>query len=1421
MTRVGTGYVEIEPNFDAFDAKVRARLAALDGEFKRVGQSAGQGFTAGFSAGRSSRDLDVVSGKLGKVERDAKRAAKGFEGLVAAAGGGGGFRGAARGLDAFGGAAAGATATIGGFRIAVAGLIPVMVGFGGASIAAASSLGPLIGLAAAGGNAFAAAAQGMGVFQLATLGVADALKEQVGNAGKAAGAAISNASSQRLAARAVQSAQDGVRSAVQALSDAEKEQAKAVNALEPAYSAARMKLTDLRAALQDAGLSLEGARLAATDAQRALADLLRGPDPRVLADAHRQVRDALRSEDDAAQGLADAYKALNDLMQPPDVLSVADAQDAVADAVRNEERARLSLNDQIQKTGEILSNQPKPTSDIDKAKARLDLADAENAIGDATRASEHARQSLAKLESGPDQSAVDAARRRVADAEFAVQKATEGTAAAKTDLAKLETPASSQELAKARLDVSQAESAVWNAERETGRVQRELTDAEARGIRNSKDVVAAREAIAKANRDVADAARNVRQAEQSLSDAQLSAKESMDKAGVSAASLNEKFNKLPPAAQAFVRALQAMKPRLDELRQTAAGGFFPGATEGLQAAAKNFDSVNRVVERTAVVLGDAARKSGELVGSPAFGRDLETIGGRNAKVLDTLGEALRHVVSALRYVALAAGPLTQHLADLVLGWSKTAASSAKAGEETGRLAGFFQKTEDITRRLLSVLGHLGSGLLGVGKAGKETGDSIWASVDRAAKRFDEWANSAKGQKALREFFKESKDLAAALIPVLVGVGKGIAFVSLKSGALSAILRLLGPYADEATVAFIAYKVATLALAAASNLATLATKAWAAGQWLLNAALTANPIGVVVVAIAALAAGIIYAYTHSETFRGIVDALGNAFKDVFGWLRDNWPLVLGILTGPIGLAVVEIVKHWDDIKSTFTNGLRAVIDAITGAASWFVDAGKNMVRWIVDGIKSLNGALVDAAGWVKNRIVDAIEATADAFKAAGSWVLNRIIDGFRVVTDLLGSVGGWLKNRVEEAIHAEIDGIKAVGGWVLNRLVDGFTTVTDALSSVGGWIKNRLGDIFGGVKDDLVGIGKSVLGWIVDGMKAGLNDLIDFVNEVLDVIGKIPGVPDIHPIKHVKLAEGGVNAMARGGAFARTGGVVNRPIVMMGEEAPRFAEFVIPTNPAYRDRAQGLLAQAANAIGMAGGGVFGAVKDLIGKGASSLLGALPDTGRIPDWLKGTGKWILEHIADWVAGAFKSTVSAITGGGGGGGGTSGANQALGKRMMLAAGFASSEWPSLKALWQGESGWNENAVNPSSGAGGIPQALPASKMGAGWQGNAAQQIAWGLGYIKGTYGTPSNALAKWQARSPHWYAMGGLVPAYAGSFAGGGVVPGPVGAPRLIEAHGGEIVSDPRSGPLVHVDQLIVADRSDVNTVAARLAWLMEQA
>jgi hypothetical protein len=96
-----------------------------------------------------------------------------------------------------------------------------------------------------------------------------------------------------------------------------------------------------------------------------------------------------------------------------------------------------------------------------------------------------------------------------------------------------------------------------------------------------------------------------------------------------------------------------------------------------------------------------------------------------------------------------------------------------------------------------------------------------------------------------------------------------------------------------------------------------------------------------------------------------------------------------------------------------------------------------------------------------------------------------------------------------------------------------------------------------------------------------------------------------------------------------------------------------------------------------------------------------------------------------------------------------QAIGYRMVAERGWGVQEFDCLVLLWNRESHWNVFALNPSSGAYGIPQSLPAEKMataGADWQTNPATQITWGLNYIQARYDTPCGAWA--HSEETTWY-------------------------------------------------------------------------
>jgi hypothetical protein len=176
--------------------------------------------------------------------------------------------------------------------------------------------------------------------------------------------------------------------------------------------------------------------------------------------------------------------------------------------------------------------------------------------------------------------------------------------------------------------------------------------------------------------------------------------------------------------------------------------------------------------------------------------------------------------------------------------------------------------------------------------------------------------------------------------------------------------------------------------------------------------------------------------------------------------------------------------------------------------------------------------------------------------------------------------------------------------------------------------------------------------------------------------------------------------------------------------------------------------------------------------------------------------------------------------------GSNRSIGMKMMLQR-WPASQWNALNSLWTRESGWSTTARNPSSGAYGIPQSLPASKMasaGSDWRTNPATQIKWGLGYIASRYGSPAGAWA--HSRRTGWYDQG------VGSAAPGFGWTGEKAAelvvnPQLRNFKGGERVLNGKEtakmfgagedGPLVHQENhfpMVMDPRTAAEAAGQRL-------
>jgi len=232
----------------------------------------------------------------------------------------------------------------------------------------------------------------------------------------------------------------------------------------------------------------------------------------------------------------------------------------------------------------------------------------------------------------------------------------------------------------------------------------------------------------------------------------------------------------------------------------------------------------------------------------------------------------------------------------------------------------------------------------------------------------------------------SAELGQSLLPAWQDVQKIMLKVldvlSRHTGAVKALVAAVAALAGGILAANAAIKIYQGVQAAVK----IATAAWTAAQWLLNAALNANPIGLVVVAVAALTAGIILAYKHSETFRNVVSAAMGAVKTAvaaldrafdsllagasaaWNWIAAHWKLAL-FAFGPIGAAVYVISENFDRVRqagqwaanvidsawSVTRFGFNAIVAALGSIAARF--------KWIEDACRAAIAAVQTLIGYL--------------------------------------------------------------------------------------------------------------------------------------------------------------------------------------------------------------------------------------------------------------------------------------------------------------------------------------------------------------------------------------------------------------------------------------------------------------------------
>ncbi len=500
------------------------------------------------------------------------------------------------------------------------------------------------------------------------------------------------------------------------------------------------------------------------------------------------------------------------------------------------------------------------------------------------------------------------------------------------------------------------------------------------------------------------------------------------------------------------------------------------------------------------------------------------------------------------------------------------------------------------------------------------------------------------------------------LPTVTGIAAGIAGFKLAKAAIEigkvtkamALLRI-AKIKDKAETLYLNALYAKDAIVkgastAATTAQTVATKAAAAGQWLLNAAMNANPIMIVVIAIAALVAGLVVAYKKSEKFRNIVNkafegikavvgtvlaAVGAFFQKAWEVIKETWnsfkpyferiwnalKTIFSVVASVLGAffkAAWDIIKGiwntvqpyfqnvWNTIKAVFSvvgsilggffRSAWAIIQGIWSIAGQYFTMVWNNIKTVFSAVGTVLGAFFSSA-W---EIIKAIWSVVVSFFQA---IWNAIAGVFEVVASVLSGdfSGAW------EAIKGIFAGFASFFQTLWDAVVAIFSAVGSFFGSVfsAAWsvITGIFGNVvsfFGGVWDSIVGIftsiGTAISDAISGAVKGAINAVLSgaagiingFISAINFAIGIINAIPGVSISKLSALE---VPQLAKGG-------IVSDPtLAMIGEGKQN--EAVVPLDTLWekmKAMITSILSERQN------GGAGNALSALIDKVSAAMQGA---------------------------------------------------------------------------------------------------------------------------------------------------------------------------------------------------------------------------
>lgn len=394
-----------------------------------------------------------------------------------------------------------------------------------------------------------------------------------------------------------------------------------------------------------------------------------------------------------------------------------------------------------------------------------------------------------------------------------------------------------------------------------------------------------------------------------------------------------------------------------------------------------------------------------------------------------------------------------------------------------------------------------------------SGGTVESTYEQTQDAFDKIGLAAQGLKAdVGSAFKNllneySPEINAAVENIRAAIGEAFdyfineIFPVLKDGISWIIdnLPIIEALVAAIGAAFVAWKVVGIvtAVTAALEGMTAAEVVLAAKQALLNAVMAANPIGLIVTAIAGLVAAFVVLWNKSDAFRefwlGLWDSIQETVGDAIDWIRNVWAAVSEFF-----------VDVWDSIKETAVGMWEKLKDVFS--AAWEI-------------IKAISAPIVDYFKmiWKNIELIFSVVKSVLSGDFKGAW------DGIKKIWD---NTTGYFKNvwkNVKNVFSVVKDYFKSVFSAAWEAVKQVFANVGEFFGGIWDTITSRFKTIGSAIGDAIGGAFKTAINAVIGTVEKGLNVIPGVINGALDLINELPGV-DISPMSEItlpRLAQGGV------------------------------------------------------------------------------------------------------------------------------------------------------------------------------------------------------------------------------------------------------------------------------------------------------------